>query len=136
MWRESFEAALHLTDPHPLQEQKPYFLTQVLPSNVVQLAVLDDTLVGFVAAPAESIAQLYVRVGFQRCGIGTQLLNWAKGQSTGSLWLHTFARNEGARAFYERHGFVAMEHGVETSWGLENVKYYWCRSTTAGGITT
>jgi GNAT superfamily N-acetyltransferase len=125
MWRESFENGVGVTDPHPLHEQKQYFLTEVLPRNAVRLAVLDRTLVGFIAASAHSIAQLYVRVGFERLGIGTQMLEWAKSQSSGSLWLHTFARNEGARAFYERSGFVAVEHGVEATWGLEDVKYSW-----------
>jgi GNAT superfamily N-acetyltransferase len=127
MWRESFEAGVGFTDPHPLDEQKQYFLAEVLPRNAVRLAVLDGTVVGFVAASDAAVAQLYVRVGFQRRGIGAQLLTWAKKQSSGNLWLHTFACNTGARLFYERNGFVALEHGFEAMWQLEDVKYYWTR---------
>jgi ribosomal protein S18 acetylase RimI-like enzyme len=87
--------------------------------------LLDAQLVGFVASSTDSIAQLYVRVGFQRQGIGTRLLAWAKSQSSGSLWLHTFAQNQGARAFYERNGFVAVGYGFEPVWQLEDVKYRW-----------
>lgn len=125
MWRASFEGGVGITDPHPLEEQRHYFLTQVLPSNVVRLALLDNELVGFIAASTESIAQLHVRVGFQRRGIGTQLLVWAKERSGGSLWLYTFARNAGARAFYERNGFAAIADGFEPVWQLDDVKYRW-----------
>lgn len=127
MWRESFEAAVGVRDPHSLNEQKQYFLNEVLTRHAVRLAVLDGKLVGFVAASSDSVAQLYVRVGFQRSGIGSQLLSWAKSQSAGSLWLYTFARNEAARSFYERSGFVAIEHGFEPQWQLEDVKYSWTK---------
>jgi GNAT superfamily N-acetyltransferase len=97
MWRASFEAGVGIIDPHPLAEQRQYFLSEVLPHNQVRFALLAGELVGFVAATEESVAQLYVRVGFQRRGIGAQLLAWAKAQSDGSLWLYTFAQNAGAR---------------------------------------
>ena len=125
MWRASFEAAVGVVDPHSLAEQREHFLTRILPSNDVRVALLSGQLVGFIAASHESVAQLYVRAGYQRRGIGTQLLDWAKGQSGGSLWLYAFARNLGARAFYEHSGFVAVAHGFEPNWQLADVKYSW-----------
>lgn len=125
MWRESFEAGVGIVDPHPLAGQRQYFLDRVLPDHAVRLALLDGRLVGFVAASAESIAQLYVRVGWQRRGIGTRLLAWAKEQSTGSLWLYTFARNQGARAFYARQGFAEVAYGFEPTWQLDDVRLHW-----------
>ena len=71
-----------------------------------------------------------VAMWLQRCGIGNQMLTWAKGQSSGSLWLCTFARNEGARSFYERSGFIATGHGFEAQWRLEDVKYCWSEKRT------
>ena len=129
MWRESFEAGVGVIDPHPIAEQRAYFLTEVLPHNDVRLAMLDGRLVGFVAASRASVAQLYVRVGFHRQGIGTTLLAWAMAQSAGSLWLYTFARNRVARAFYERHGFVDVAHGFEPHWQLDDVRYEWTAPT-------
>ena len=129
MWRASFEAGVGVTDPNPLERQRQYFLADVLPNNVVRLAMRGEELVGFLAASSESIAQLYVRVGFHRQGIGTQMLEWAKSESAGSLWLYTFQRNHGACAFYERHGFTAVERGFEPTWQLEDVKYRWSRQS-------
>lgn len=128
MWRASFEAGVGVTDPHPLDEQRRYFVEAVLPRNEVQVALRGGQMVGFVAATKESIAQLYVRVGCQREGIGTALLDWAKAQSSGRLWLYTFARNRGARAFYERSGFVVAARGFEPNWQLEDIRYEWCRA--------
>jgi ribosomal protein S18 acetylase RimI-like enzyme len=94
----------------------------------VCVARLDGEIAGFVAASRESIAQLYVWIGHQHRGIGTQLLDWAKQQSGGSLWLYTFAQNRRACAFYERNGFVAVARGFEPNWRLADVRYEWSRA--------
>lgn len=125
MWRESFEHGVGIVDPHPLAEQERYFRSVVLPDNTVKVATLDGLLVGFVAASRTSIAQLYVRKDFHRRGVGSRLLDWAKRQSEGSLSLFTFARNSGARAFYERHGFRIVARGFEPQWRLDDLKYAW-----------
>ena len=127
MWRESFEAGVGIVDPHPIAEQILYFEEKVVASNTVIVAMLDGTLAGFVAANRESVSQLYVRRGLQRAGIGTRLLDWAKAQSAGSLWLYTFARNTGARAFYEKHGFAIAARGFEPTWQLDDLRYEWRR---------
>ena len=131
MWRQAFEHGVGIIDPHPIAEQKQYFVDKVLPGHAVTCA-LEGTprgarLVGFVAASPESVSQLHVRVGWHRRGIGTRLLGWAQAQSTGSLWLYTFACNRVARAFYEHHGFIDIAHGFEPEWQLDDVKYLWTR---------
>jgi ribosomal protein S18 acetylase RimI-like enzyme len=100
---------------------------------MVLMALSDGQLVGFVAASAESVAQCHVRVGWQRRGIGTRLLDWAKAQSGGSLWLYTFARNQGAQAFYASNGFEVTERGFEATWQLDDVKLAWSAATSHPG---
>lgn len=133
MWRESFEIALGIVDSHPIDEQRRAFLTKVLPHNDVRLAMIDRRFVGFVAASKTSINQLYVRVGFQRQGIGGHMLAWAKDQSSGSLWLYTFARNKGACAFYERNGFKVVARGFEPEWQMADVRYEWSAARHSSG---
>lgn len=127
MWRESFEAALSIEDPHPLSEQRQYFEHQVVPQHELRLAVNNQRLLGFIAASPTVVSQLYVRVGYQRMGIGSQLLDWAKQQSAGSLSLYTFECNQAARRFYAQHGFVMMERGFESFWQLPDLKFLWKR---------
>jgi ribosomal protein S18 acetylase RimI-like enzyme len=133
MWRASFLHGVGVRDPHTIQEQREFFMEQLLPDHELRVAMAGDTLVGFVAATQESVSQLYVRVGWHRQGIGTQLLDWAKAQSGGQLWLYAFQRNTVACAFYERHGFVAVARGVEPTWQLDDVKYAWAADGAKGG---
>ena len=125
LWREAFEFGVGVIDPHPLSEQREYFLAQVLPQHRVTLAVRESQLVGFVAASEESVSQLHVQVGQHRQGIGSALLALSKARSSGSLWLYAFTQNVRACRFYEKHGFVAIERGFEPNWQLEDVKYSW-----------
>jgi len=125
LWREAFEFGVGVTDPHPVADQREYFVSQIVPANRVTLALLESQLVGFIASSSESIAQLHVQVGLHRQGIGSALLALSKGRSAGSLWLYAFTRNTRACQFYEKHGFVAVERGFEPTWKLEDVKYRW-----------
>lgn len=127
MWRESFEHGVGVSDPHPLEEQRQYLTDKLAPNNIIRVALLEDRIVGFVAATPDSVAQLYVRKGFHRRGIGSMLLDWAKQQSCGTLWLYTFERNAVACAFYERHGFTIAARGFEPNWKLEDIRYEWSR---------
>ena len=125
LWRASFEDGVGVTDPHPLAEQRAYLLREVLPQHTARVACSGETMVGWIAASRESVAQLYVRIGWQRRGIGRMLLDWAKAQSGGSLWLYTFARNTRACAFYESQGVRVVARGFEPIWQLDDVRYLW-----------
>ncbi len=129
MWRSSFEHGVGVRDPHPLPEQVDYLLDQVVPTHRILVAHRSG-IVGFVAATPDSIGQLYVRVDALRQGVGSCLLRNAQRESRGHLWLHTFARNTGARAFYAHHGFIEVEHGFEPTWQLADVRMVWTRPGT------
>jgi GNAT superfamily N-acetyltransferase len=127
MWRASFEHGVGVIDPHPLEDQAEYLRTTVMPAHRVRVARSGGSIVGFLASNPQSVAQLFVRVENIGQGIGTRLLRLAQSDSSGSLWLFTFARNWRARRFYEHHGFVAIANGFEPTWGLDDVKYAWVR---------
>ena len=127
LWRTSFEHGVGVKDHHPLQDQLDHFLTDVVPHNDVRVACEDAMIIGFIAFTSESIGHLYVEVQCIGRGIGTSLLALAKEESSGSLWLYTFARNTNARRFYERHGFSEIERESENMWKLEAIKYRWVR---------
>lgn len=60
------------------------------------------------------IEQLYIAPGAVGRGIGSVLLERAKCELSSPIRLYTFQENAGARRFYERHGFVAVEFGDGT----------------------
>jgi ribosomal protein S18 acetylase RimI-like enzyme len=131
MWRASFEFGVSVVDPNPLEAQREFFVREILPNNDVRLAVKGDRLVGFIAASQESIPALYVHVDAIGQGIGTLLLDWAKAQSGGRLWLYTFERNTRAQRFYESSGFTITERGFEEDWQLADLKYEWAEASSA-----
>lgn len=127
MWRASFEFGVGVTDPHPVEEQQAFLLERLVPSSTIRVVKSGGRIVGFSASTRESVAALYVAVDHLGHGIGSALLGLAQADSCGSLWLYTFARNRRARRFYEGHGFVAVAHGFEPTWQLDDVRYEWTR---------
>ncbi|MEU9359390.1 GNAT family N-acetyltransferase [Streptomyces sp. NPDC048301] len=105
----------------------------VLPGSRVWVAEGETgELQGFASLDGDELDHLYLRPGALRQGIGTLLLERVKSASRGELGLHTFRRNTGARAFYERHGFtaVAYDDGSRNEEGEPDVYYRW--SAAAG----
>jgi GNAT superfamily N-acetyltransferase len=127
MWRASFEHGVGVRDPHPVAQQRAFLLDQVVPGHRVVVANDTSGIVAFLASTEVSVGHLYVRVDRIGEGIGSSLLGLAMQESRGHLWLYTFARNLGARAFYARHGFVEVARGFESTWQLEDVRMEWTR---------
>ncbi|MFE2524686.1 GNAT family N-acetyltransferase [Streptomyces sp. NPDC059382] len=82
----------------------------VLPDSTVWVAEDEHgELLGFASLEGTELDHLYLRPDALRRGIGSRLLELVRGASPEELTLHVFQRNTGARAFYERHGFVAVD---------------------------
>jgi putative acetyltransferase len=81
------------------------------------------------ACRPDFIEHLFIRPEAQNAGLGLQLLEKAK-QASAELSLWTFQRNERARRFYERHGFVAVTEtdGADNEEKLPDVLYRWRRA--------
>ena len=81
----------------------------------VWLAVDEGRIVGVASRDGEWVWQLYVAAERTGQGIGQRLLDRildeARGDDMPRMSLWTFQRNAGARRFYERNGFVAVEFG-------------------------
>ena len=81
----------------------------------VWLAEEDGRTLGFLAIRRsrtegwEVLEKLYVEPEAQNRGVGTALLDKAKQLRPDGLYLWVFQRNEGARRFYERHGFLLVK---------------------------
>ena len=127
LWRASFALGVGAPVPNPRDDHLRYFDEHVLVETHVHLALRDGEPVGFGAFTPESVMQLYVHVDHLGQGIGTRLLDLAKADSHGRLWLYTFVTNTHAQRFYERHGFDVVERGFEPVMQLGDLRYEWRR---------
>jgi GNAT superfamily N-acetyltransferase len=101
-----------LKEAHSDAETREWMRTVVFPRQSVWLATLRDEIVAFAARDGAWLAQLYVKPGWTGHGIGQLLLDAVIAEATPFaqvLRAYTFKRNDGARRFYERNGFVAVE---------------------------
>ena len=106
-----------LRDPHTEAETRAWMRDTAFARYSVRLAEADGEIVGFAARDGAWLMQLYVKPGWTGRGVGSNLLESILAEAataTPILRLHTFARNAGARRFYERHGFVAVAFGDGT----------------------
>jgi GNAT superfamily N-acetyltransferase len=110
---------------HTPAEDRAFFRDRVFVECEVWGA-FDGELIGFIAFREGWIDQLYVAPDRQRQGVGATLLQIAKAASS-SLSLWTFQRNPGARRFYEKHGFAAVEQtdGSRNEEREPDVLYRW-----------
>ncbi|MEG9298199.1 GNAT family N-acetyltransferase [Mangrovibacillus sp. Mu-81] len=125
MWRDSKYDAIGQEEIHSFQNQV-YYLNHILPKEFhIEVALMDEEVVGLIAYNESEISQLYIHIGYQGNGIGIRLLNKAKDQSSGRLTLYTFEINTKARRFYEKHGFNIIGRGNENEENLPDILYEW-----------
>jgi ribosomal protein S18 acetylase RimI-like enzyme len=101
---------------HSEVEVRDWIAATLIPSGGVTVAIVQDELVGLLAVSVDAggtgwVDQLYLSPGATGRGIGARLLDHALAALPRPVRLFTFAENTGARAFYERHGFSAIEFG-------------------------
>lgn len=101
-----FLRALHSDD-----ETRAFIANQVFIECDVWVAVEGPCIVGMMALNGTHLDHLYLLPGYYRRGIGTKLLDQAKQLSPKLLSLYAFQVNARACAFYETHGFIAVELG-------------------------
>ena len=106
--RRAFDERLPwLAGLHTPDEDMAYWRHQLFPAGEIVGVFADARLVGVMALLPGWVEQLYVLPEAQGQGAGSALLAHAQ-QRQPELSLWTFQRNQGARRFYERHGFVAV----------------------------
>ena len=127
--RTTLQATLPgLPHPHTEEEDRAWMRNNFARCSV-WLAVDGDRIVGVATRSDTWVRQLYVAMDRTGAGIGQRLLDLmlaeAAADSIPTIDLWTFQRNAGARRFYERNGFVAMEftHGANNEEREPDVRY-------------
>ncbi|KKD03586.1 histone acetyltransferase [Streptomyces sp. WM6386] len=127
VWLRSFAAALPtVVRPRSDDEVRDYFREVVVPLRETWVAD-SDGVVGVMVLNGELLSQLYIAPDWRGRGIGDRFVELAKERSPRGLHLWTFQVNNPAHRFYERHGFVAVEHtdGSGNEEREPDVRYVW-----------
>jgi putative acetyltransferase len=113
---------------HSAAEYAAFYRDSVLPGGPVWGAFGRGRLLGHVALLPGWIDHLYVEPEVHRRGIGGRLVQLAQAEQA-ELRLYTFQSNAGARALYERHGFVVEEltDGARNEEKMPDMTYHWRR---------
>jgi len=98
---------------HPDEELRAWVASHLVPSGGVTVAEVHGKVVGAMATGqvggASWVTQMAVDPALVGQGIGSLLLAHAMRTLAPPVRLYTFQANSGARRFYERHGFAAIE---------------------------
>jgi GNAT superfamily N-acetyltransferase len=93
---------------HSAEETRWWMTQVVVPRLEIWVAEGGTAALGFLALQDEWVEQLYIDPSAWRTGTGSTLLDHAKQRRPAGLTLWTFQRNELARNFYRKHGFIEM----------------------------
>ena len=129
LWSSRRAAMPWLRERYTHTEAHDWVGRVLLVTATVWVAVKAEQVVGYAALDGGLVGQLYVAPGYQRQGIGTQLLTVARAAAGSPMSLYVFARNQNARRFYERHGFTPADEsdGSRNEEGEPDVRYEWRR---------
>ncbi len=121
------DAVPFLRKLHSDQETRAFIANQVFAQCEVWVALGGARIVGMMALNGTHIDHLYLLPGYYRRGIGSKLLDQAKRLCPKMLSLYAFQMNARACAFYEHHGFVAVEFGDGSAneAGQPDILYEW-----------
>ncbi len=110
---------------HPLSAMVVWARETLIPQYDVWVADRGGVIVAvLVLGRPDWIEHLYVDASATGQGLGARFVELAKTELGGAIQLWTFQRNEGARRFYERHGFEAVqETDGDNEEGEPDVRY-------------
>jgi GNAT superfamily N-acetyltransferase len=122
----SFASLTFLPQLHSPEEHRAFF-ARVVAADEVWAWEEAGTVVGFAAVGDRCLEQIYVEPDRTGHGIGSALLAHVKSRRPQGFDLWTFQDNAGARRFYERHGFRAVEltDGDGNEERMPDVRYVW-----------
>ncbi len=131
VWFTSWAATFPwLQHPWPRDRWRSHFEAKLGKGATVFVVEQDARVVAFLLLfeALGRLDQIFVLPCEQRRGVGTSLLELAKQRCPRGLHLDTQQANDGARRFYERHGFSPGKAGVNTVNGQPNIEYTWTPS--------
>jgi 8-oxo-dGTP pyrophosphatase MutT (NUDIX family)/GNAT superfamily N-acetyltransferase len=107
--RSKSYALPEVPEPHTEAEVAEWMADQAIVTMDVWLAEVDGVIVGQMMLAPGWLQHLYLDPSWMGRGLGERLMGLARQRQPGEMQLWAFQSNVGARRFYERHGFHAVE---------------------------
>ena len=119
--------------PRIVDEHRPLLGGWFIDRDEIWVAEDKEDVIGFFGLNGDELSHIYVDPGFHGRGLGTRMLDHAKSLRPERLELWVFQKNDGARRFYERHGFrlVRLTDGAGNMEKEPDALYEW-RAATPG----
>jgi ribosomal protein S18 acetylase RimI-like enzyme len=126
-WRWAYGDFIAPDDMPVAAERVPAWREHIA-GGAIRVFDQDGTVVGYCAVQDDELASLYIDPAAQGAGAGSRLLADAQERirAAGSVraWLYVYADNAQGRAFYEHHGWVAVDGLVgEGRWRAPGQRY-------------
>lgn len=98
------------------------------PDAMVQISEKKRVIRGFIGMNGDHIEGIFVQAAERSKGIGKALIDHVKSKKD-RLTLNVYQKNERARKFYEREGFVIQGEGTDPQTGETDLFMVWDRGT-------
>ena len=105
LWEASVRATHHFLREEDIENLMPYVTEGLVNIRYLYVAFDADAPTAFIGIQDEKIEMLFVSPQYLRKGIGKQLVNMAV-KNHQAIFVDVNEQNPGARAFYEKLGFV------------------------------
>lgn len=118
---------------HDDESVRAWVRSRLVPETECWVALDAGAVVGMMSLSPGWVDQLYVAPDRLGEGIGRRLLELAQSRADDGLQLWTFQVNDGARRFYERNGFTAVEFtdGLTNQEHEPDVRFVWRTLTSS-----
>jgi ribosomal protein S18 acetylase RimI-like enzyme len=128
LYERSFATLSFLPMLHTLEEHRAWF-GHVVDQRETWVWEEEGAILGFIVLGDATVDYLYVEPEMTGGGIGSALLEHAKGRRPAGFCLWTFQQNDGARRFYERHGLrlIRLTDGEDNEEKTPDALYAWRR---------
>ena len=125
LWLETNQRAHDFIPAAYWAAQMP-FVEKAFPQAEVYVFEQAGEILGFLGLSGEHIEGIFVRKENQSQGIGKALLSYAKAKKS-RLTLAVYEKNNHARRFYQREGFLMEKSSIDSNTGETELELFWER---------
>ena len=128
IWLDASVLAHPFVDPGCWQSNAGEMKSTYIPMSESWLIGQEGRVLGFYSLLDDYLAAIFLKPSSQGMGVGTLLLNHAKGLTT---WLNlkVYKENKGSVEFYKSRGFKILSEQIDTATGAPECLMEWIKTS-------